>query len=196
MLERRLHGKIDRIGSNSSSLNFSDANGDRHGSIAISAIDPASAATCLIDWLETKGVLQQIAAVGHRLVHGWSRMEPEIVTQALIDDLHSLEAIDPDHLPREIELIEAVRRRAPGLPQVACFDTEFHRRMPRVARMMAIPRRFDEKGVQRYGFHGLSYAYLMEELARSAGPSVAQGRVILAHLGNGAKLAAVLVDRV
>ena len=191
MLERRLHGKIDRIGSSSSSLNFTDANGDRHGSIAISAIDPASAATCLMDWLETKGVLQQIAAVGHRLVHGWSRMEPEIVTQALIDDLHSLEAIDPDHLPGEIELIEAVRRRAPGLPQVACFDTEFHRRMPRVARMMAIPRRFDEKGVQRYGFHGLSYAYLMEELARSAGPSVAQGRVILAHLGNGASLAAV-----
>ena len=144
-----------------------------------------------MDWLETKGVLQQISAVGHRLVHGWSRMEPEIVTPALIDDLHSLEAIDPDHLPREIELIEAVRRRAPGLPQVACFDTEFHRRMPRVARMMAIPRRFDEMGVQRYGFHGLSYAYLMEELARSAGPSVAQGRVILAHLGNGASLAAV-----
>jgi len=88
-------------------------------------------------------------------------------------------------------LMEVFRQRYPDLPQVACFDTAFHRDMPRVARILAIPRRFEAKGVQRYGFHGLSYGYLMEELARVAGTEAAQARVILAHLGNGASLTAV-----
>jgi acetate kinase len=94
-------------------------------------------------------------------------------------------------LPREIELIEAFRQRHPKLPQVACFDTAFHQTMPRVAKLLPLPRRFDAKGIQRYGFHGLSYAYLMEELARLGDPAATKGRVILAHLGNGASLAAV-----
>jgi acetate kinase len=117
--------------------------------------------------------------------------EPEQVTPELIDELHRITPYDPDHLPRETELIEAFRRRHPKLPQVACFDTAFHRTMPRVAKLLSIPRRFDTKGVQRYGFHGLSYAYLMEELARLGDPAATTGRVILAHLGNGASLAAV-----
>ena len=98
---------------------------------------------------------------------------------------------DPEHLPREIELIEAIGRRFPRLPQVACFDTAFHRSMPRVATLLPIPRRYESPGVQRYGFHGLSYTYLMQELARSGDPRGARGRVILAHLGSGASLAAV-----
>jgi acetate kinase len=118
-------------------------------------------------------------------------IQPEIVTQDLLDELDRLRPYDPDHLPREIELIEAFRQRHPKLPQVACFDTAFHQTMPRVARLLPLPRRFDSKGVQRYGFHGLSYAYLMEELARLGDPAAATGRVILAHLGNGASLAAV-----
>jgi acetate kinase len=129
--------------------------------------------------------------VGHRVVHGMTHSEPEQVTPDLMDELHRNTPYDPDHLPREIELIEAFRQRHPTLPQVACFDTAFHRPMPRVAKMLPLPRRFDAKGVQRYGFHGLSYAYLTEELARVAGAKAAQGRVILAHLGNGASLAAV-----
>jgi acetate kinase len=88
-------------------------------------------------------------------------------------------------------LIEAFRQRHPKLPQVACFDTAFHCTMPRVAKLLPIPRRFEAKGIRRYGFHGLSYAYLIEELARVAGKKAAQGRVILAHLGSGASLAAV-----
>jgi acetate kinase len=118
-------------------------------------------------------------------------IQPEIVTQDLLDELHRIRPYDPDHLPREIELIEAFRRRHPKLPQVACFDTAFHCTMPRVAKLLPIPRCFDAKGIQRYGFHGLSYAYLMEELARLGDPAAATGRVILAHLGNGASLAAV-----
>jgi acetate kinase len=109
----------------------------------------------------------------------------------LLDELHRIRPYDPDHLPREIELIEAFRQRHPKLPQVACFDTAFHQTMPRVAKLLPIPRRFDAKGIQRYGFHGLSYAYLMEELARLGDPAATKGRVILAHLGNGASLAAV-----
>ncbi len=116
---------------------------------------------------------------------------PELVTQELLDELHRISPYDPDHLPREIELIETFRQRHPKLPQVACFDTAFHHTMPRVAKLLPIPRRFDAKGVQRYGFHGLSYAYLMEELARLGDPAATNGRVILAHLGNGASMAAV-----
>jgi acetate kinase len=117
---------------------------------------------------------------------------PEVVTQALLDELHRISPNDPDHLPREIELIETFRRRHPEMCQVACFDTAFHQTMPRVAKLLPIPRRFDAKGIQRYGFHGLSYAYLMEELARLGDTAASKGRVILAHLGNGASMAAVL----
>jgi acetate kinase len=116
--------------------------------------------------------------------------EPERVTGRLLKELHRITPFDPEHLPREIGLIEAFGRRHPRLPQVACFDTAFHRTMPAVARLLAIPRRFARKGVERYGFHGLSYGYLMEELGRMD-PPAAKGRVILAHLGNGSSLAAV-----
>jgi len=125
------------------------------------------------------------------VVHGMKHTEPEIVTKKLLVELRRISPNDPDHLPREIELIETFRHRHPKLPQVACFDTAFHEPMPRVAKLLPIPRRFDAKGIQRYGFHGLSYAFLMEELARLGDPTATKGRVILAHLGNGASLAAV-----
>jgi acetate kinase len=117
--------------------------------------------------------------------------EPEQVTPTLLAELHRITPYDPDHLPREMEIIQAIRRRHPALPQVACFDTAFHRTMPPVAKLLAIPRRYGAKGMQRYGFHGLSYAFLMEELARLGDSAAKKGRVILAHLGNGASLAAV-----
>ena len=109
----------------------------------------------------------------------------------MVEELHRLSPFDPEHLPEEILLTEAFQRRFPDLPQVACFDTAFHHDLPRVARLLPIPRRYEAQGVRRYGFHGLSYAFLMGELARLAGTEAAQGRVILAHLGNGASLAAV-----
>jgi acetate kinase len=109
----------------------------------------------------------------------------------MVQELRQLSPFDPEHLPEEILLTEAFHRRFPDLPQVACFDTAFHHDLPRVARLLPIPRRYEAQGVRRYGFHGLSYAFLMGELARLAGSDAAQGRVILAHLGNGASLAAV-----
>ena len=190
-LERRLYGKVDRIGLSGTNLTFHDRTGKPQNSRSIAASDHKSAAKLLIDWLEEQNGFESVRAVGHRVVHGMKHTEPELVTQELLDELHRLRPYDPDHLPREIELIEAFRQRYPQLPQLACFDTAFHRAMPRVAKLLPIPRRFDAKGIQRYGFHGLSYAYLMEELARLGDPAAAKGRVILAHLGNGASLAAV-----
>ncbi len=138
-----------------------------------------------------EGPIEEVAAVGHRVVHGLTHTAPELVTAELLAELHRLQTYDPEHLPREIELIEAFGRRHPKLAQVACFDTAFHRTMPRVAQLLPLPRRFEGAGLRRYGFHGLSYAYLVEELGRVAGAREAGGRVILAHLGNGASLAAV-----
>ena len=109
----------------------------------------------------------------------------------MIEELHQLSPFDPEHLPEEILLTEAFHRRFPDLPQIACFDTAFHHDLPRVAQLLPIPRRYDARGVRRYGFHGLSCAYLMEELSRVAGAKAARGRVILAHLGNGASITAV-----
>ena len=145
----------------------------------------------MIDWLEKFVGLNAIAAVGHRIVHGGSRYHaPERITPELIDNLRELIVCDPDHLPGEIALIEEFRGRDPSLLQVACFDTAFHHDMPRLAQIVPIPRRYQAAGVRRYGFHGLSYAYLMDELARAC-PGEARGRVILAHLGAGASMAAV-----
>jgi len=190
-LERRLYGKIDRIGLSGTNLTFKDSTGKSQDSRTIDSADHRSAVAFLLDWLETQQVVASVKAVGHRVVHGMTHSEPERVTPELLDELHRIMPYDPEHLPLEIELIEAFRQRHPTLPQVACFDTAFHRTMPRVARLLPIPRRFDAKGVQRYGFHGLSYAYLMEELARLGDPAATTGRVILAHLGNGASMAAV-----
>jgi len=190
-LKRGFSGTIDRIGLSGTSLTFTDAAGNQHDRQGVAASDHRSGANVLIDWLEKQEGFAAVKAVGHRVVHGMKHIQPEIITQDLLDELHRLRPYDPDHLPREIELIEALRQRHPQLPQVACFDTAFHHTLPRVAKLLPIPRRFDAKGVQRYGFHGLSYAYLLEELARLGDPAAATGRVILAHLGNGASLAAV-----
>ena len=188
---RGLVGKVDRIGFSGTQLTGHDANGAPLPSLKLNAADHKSAAHALVDWLEGQPDFASVKAVGHRVVHGMQHTAPELVTPELLDELHRLRPYDPEHLPREIELIEAFRQRHPQLPQVACFDTAFHRTMPRIAKLLPIPRRFAAKGIQRYGFHGLSYAYLMEELARLGDPAATQGRVILAHLGNGASLAAV-----
>ena len=134
-------------------------------------------------------------AIGHRVVHGMLHSQPERVSQTLLTELRRIASFDPEHLPREIELIEAMQDRYPGVPQVACFDTAFHQGMPTEATLLPIPRRFAAKGVRRYGFHGLSYTFLMQELRRLGDPAASRGRVILAHLGSGASLAAVLDGR-
>ncbi len=190
-LEPGIRGRIERIGLAGTTLMFDDSAGGQRGSFGIMAGDHRAATGFLIDWLEGQPDFASVIAVGHRVVHGMARTEPERVTPALLKELHHIEQYDPEHLPRELAMIEAFHERFPELPQVACFDTAFHRTLPRVASQLPIPRRYEAKGVRRYGFHGLSYSYLMEELRDVAGAEAAKGRVILAHLGNGASLAAV-----
>jgi acetate kinase len=190
-LERGLNGMIDRIGLSGTTLTFHDPTSNQHDGRSLVARDHASAAQFLIGWLEEQNRLESLRAVGHRVVHGMTHTAPESVTQDLLDELHRIIPYDPEHLPREIELIVALRQRLPQLPQLACFDTAFHQHMPRVATLLPIPRRYEAKGLRRYGFHGLSYAYLMEELERLGDPAARGGRVVLAHLGNGASVAAV-----
>ena len=132
-LKRTLYGKVDRIGLSGTNLTFNDPTTNQQDSRNLAAFNHKSTANFLIDWLEEQNGFKSVRAVGHRVVHGMQHTAPELVTQELLDELHRISPSDPDHLPREIELIEAFRQRHPKLPQVACFDTSVHRTMPRVA---------------------------------------------------------------
>ena len=190
-LRRVLEGKVDRIGLSGTNLTFTNLISKRPAIESIAVPQHQSGVGFLIDWLEARTEFSTVKAVGHRIVHGMQHSQPELVSPELLRELHRISPYDPEHLPREIELVETVLQRHPELPQLVCFDTAFHHAMPRVAKLLPIPRRFDARGIQRYGFHGLSYAYLMEELVRLGDPAATNGRVILAHLGNGASMAAV-----
>ena len=185
-----LAGKIDRIGLRGTHLTLQGAAGKSGPVIRLTAADHREAGAFLLGWIERQPGAAALQAIGHRVVQGLKHTEPERITPKLLTELRRLTSYDPDHLPQELALIEACRHRHPRLPQVACFDTAFHRTMPPVARRLPIPRRYADQGVERYGFHGLSYAYLLEELKR-LDPAAARGRVIFAHLGSGASLAAV-----
>ena len=191
-LRRTLEGAIDRIGLPEATLRVKGVNPADNFSRSVTAPDHTVAVGGLMDWIEERTRREALTAVGHRVVHGGPKYsEPQRITAEMVQQLHDLSPFDPEHLPEEILLTGAFHRRFPDLPQVACFDTAFHHDLPRVARLLPIPRRYEAQGVRRYGFHGLSYAFLMGELARLAGAEAAQGRVILAHLGSGASLAAV-----
>jgi acetate kinase len=125
-LRRLLDGKVDRVGLSGTNLTFKDSTGQSQDSRTIDPADHRSAVTFLLDWLETQRAFASVKAVGHRVVHGMRHSEPERVTPVLLDELRGITPYDPDHLPLEIELIEAFRQRHPTLPQVACFDTAFH----------------------------------------------------------------------
>jgi acetate kinase len=191
-LLRIMEGGIERIGLPAATLRVKGFNQADNFSRLVTAPDHTAAVGVLMDWIEQHSGRAALTAVGHRVVHGGPKYsQPQRITVEMIEELHRLSPFDPEHLPEEILLTEAFHRRFPDLPQVACFDTAFHHDLPRVAQMLPIPRRYEAQGVRRYGFHGLSYEFLMGELAHLAGTKAAQGRVILAHLGNGASLAAV-----
>jgi acetate kinase len=180
-LKKILAGQIERIGIEGTKLTWND-----NESIAVDAKDITGAAKFLINWLGQQHSFDDIKAIGHRIVYGMHHSHPEKISPELLKQLKESSSFDPEHMPGEISLIEAFAEQHPEIPQIACFDTAFHAEMPRMAKLLALPRRYDQAGIQRYGFHGLSYAYLMENLGKDAG-----ARTILAHLGNGASLAAV-----
>ena len=191
-LSRTVSGKIDRIGLPGATLSVTELASRKMEQVALDATEHSNCVAPLLNAIEQRIGVSALRAVGHRIVHGGRRYrEHQWITPDMLAMLRMISPFDPDHLPLEIALIEAFAQRCPDLCQAACFDTAFHRDMPRVATLLPLPRRYVEAGIQRYGFHGLSYAYLMEELERLGGPDAAQGRVILAHLGNGASLAAV-----
>ena len=186
-----LNGQVENIESAKAKLNSFNSITQQKNNISIKASNHNEAADHLIDWLEKQESFDSIKAIGHRIVHGMNHTAPAIISSELLNELKEISAFDPEHLPEEIKLIEVFRKRYPSLKQVACFDTSFHTSMPTVAKLLSIPRRYYEKGIHRYGFHGLSYSFLIEELNLLAGSEIANGKVILAHLGSGASLAAV-----
>ncbi len=186
-----LRGTIDRIGAPGTTILYSDPTTGRQGSRSLEPEDRESAGAFLVGWLDRRRHFAGIRAIGHRVVFGMNFTEPQPVSPSLLRRLREFIIFDPDHLPGEIGLIETMAAAHPELPQFLCFDTAFHRTLPRVAKLLPIPRRYAAQGVVRYGFHGLSCAFLMEEIERVAGPSAAAGRIILAHLGSGASLTAV-----
>jgi acetate kinase len=191
-LKRALYGKIDRIGLPDARLSFTDVLANRSDERKIDAPNHVACVPPLVELLEEKTGFSAVSAIGHRVVHGGPRYrDPARVDGAMLEELRRISSFAPNHLPATIALMEVFAAKFPQVPQIACFDTAFHSTLPRVAKLLPIPRRYEAKGVQRYGFHGLSYAYLMEELARLGDPAATKGRVILAHLGNGASMAAV-----
>ena len=179
-------GAADRIGARGGTIRIRDGKG---GALAESDREferPQAAVGALFDEFD-RLKLPRLDAVGHRIVHGGPHhVSPEVVTPALLADLKSLIPFAPLHMPGGIEGIEAVAARYPKLPQVACFDTAFHRSMPERAERFPLPSELFDAGVRRYGFHGISYEYIVQSLGADVPP-----RVIIAHLGNGASMAAL-----
>jgi len=166
----------------------------RPASLTRTVLDRRGAACVpdLVAWVDAHAERSTIAAVGHRIVHGGPQYsEPQVISPKVRDELGRLVPFAPNHLPDEIAIIDGLAVNVPEVPQVACFDTAFHQQMPEVARRLPIPALYDRRGIRRYGFHGLSYAFLMEELSRVGGADAARGLIVLAHLGNGSSLAAV-----
>jgi acetate kinase len=191
-LHRILKGSIDGVGLPKGTFTVESLNTSDNVSRSLAITDHKMAITLLMDWIQERIKRSPLTAVGHRVVNGGQKYwKPQRITPEVINELRKLSPFDPEHLPEEILLIENFQHRFPDLPQIACFDTAFHHDMPRVASILPIPRRYEAQGMRRYGFHGLSYAYLMLELERLAGHEATKQRIILAHLGSGASMAAV-----
>ncbi|MBD1393001.1 acetate/propionate family kinase [Mucilaginibacter glaciei] len=190
-LRLSLSGEIADIGTKQINLNFQVGTHQSNKKVDVSDVHQDSATQWLMDWLEKEIDFSLVVAIGHRVVHGMEHSKPEKVTPGLLNDLKKISSYDPEHLPEEIKMITIIQSRYPEIDQVACFDTSFHAAMPRVAKLLAIPRKYQNAGIRRYGFHGLSYAYLMEQLRLDELNLIKTDRVILAHLGSGASLAAV-----
>jgi acetate kinase len=182
---------VDQAGPSGSHLKIAGPAGASLLDSQIAGGDPNAALDAIFTWLGQQGFLSGLAAVGQRLVHGGARYrEPQRITPEFLTEIEKLIPLDPDHTPAAIKGIQFIAEWMPNLPQIACFDTAFHSSLPTVARMYALPRRLYGQGIVRYGFHGLSYEYVMGELRKLEG-NLADGRVIVAHLGSGASIAAI-----
>lgn len=156
-----------------------------------STLNHEAAALYVLEWIQEKLGAGELAACGHRVVHGGAAYEgPALISTSVLADLDRLVALAPLHQPHNLELIRTIQTRHPNLPHVACFDTAFHRHQPRLAQLFALPREISERGVYRYGFHGLSYQHIASVLP-AIDATAAAGRTVVAHLGSGASLCAL-----
>ena len=184
-------GEITGVGLLEGRLKIRDTSGKVLIERQADTADHVAAMRQVIAWLRKHVPDEGLAAIGHRVVHGGPYFfESCVITEDVIKTLSGLTVFDPLHLPNEIDLIKTCMREFAHVPQVACFDTAFHHDMPAVARRMALPHEYEEKGLRRYGFHGLSCTYVMDELVKLDSKAAA-GRVIVAHLGSGVSLTAV-----
>lgn len=189
---RLLSGKIEGIGMQTGRFVVQGLRADEQINRQADACSYLQAIRQLSAWIGARLQHRALVAVGHRIVHGGGQQrQPQIITPQLLQQLRDASAFDPEHLPQELRLIETICSDFPGLRQFACFDTSFHCSMPDLARRLPLPRRFHEQGVQRYGFHGLSCTYVMQQLAILQPDPASRARVIIAHLGNGASMTAV-----
>jgi acetate kinase len=189
-------GQMEGIGA-SPRMRIADASGERvvDQSLAAEGLDRAAATRRLLETAVELVGGRPVLAVGHRVVHGGVKYAaPVRVERQVLADLAELSPLAPLHQPHNLASIAAIAEAAPQIPQVACFDTAFHRGQPPLAQLFAIPRKYTEAGVRRYGFHGLSYEYVASRLPDVA-PELAKGRVIVAHLGSGASLCAMHAGR-
>ncbi len=187
-----LSGSVAGIGLDSGTFRASEGDGKVVIEKPLQLLEHSEALKELIEWLKNSQGRYHFDTVGHRLVHGGSRFSrPHLITPDLMETLDELMPFAPDHLPHEVNAIKVFKRYFPDVKQIACFDTGFHRDMPRVAQIYALPGDLSREGVLRYGFHGLSYEYILSELSKEVGVEASKGRVIIAHLGNGASMVAV-----
>lgn len=188
-----LSGSFEKIGLSDGTFQVKNASGNILNQIDLQIKNHESAVEQLLNWLETNHYpAEKLDAVGHRFVHGGDKFRnPTFVTPEVLQDFKSIISLAPDHLPVEIKAVETIAKNYPGLRQVLSFDTAFHADMPKVAKTFALTRQLIEEGLKRYGFHGLSYEYIMQEINRVAGSKGAKGRILIAHLGSGCSMAAV-----
>ena len=190
--ELTLAGKLDQVGLDAGELLVRDPQNNIVIQRSVELSSHQAALTVLLDWLESTRRLQLVRAVGHRVVYGGRELnKPRRVSPDLLETLKTFIPLDPDHLAHEIQAIEFIQRLHPKFVQVACFDSAFHSGKPRVAQLYGLTQALSEQGILRYGFHGLSYEYIVQELARQAGEVDLSQRLVVAHLGSGASLAAI-----
>ena len=187
-----LSGAINGISSRTGRFYINDGNNNVLINESLRISNHEIAVVKLLRWLKKNDYLNNLDAVGHRVVHGGPRyFQPLPVSSNLLEKLHDLISISPDHLPQELKVIKTIDQYHPDIKQVVCFDTTFHRNMPELAQLYALPRTLKDEGLIRYGFHGLSYEYVLEELKKRIGNDAANGRIVVAHLGSGASMAAI-----
>ena len=191
LLEPLLTGEFKQVNSDSPVFTYTDMVTGVEKSVSIEVSGQTAIIAYFISWLKKQLFFDSLEAIGHRIVHGLEHSRPALVTPGLLAELHIIALLDPEHMPAGIKLIEAFFQFNEAITQIVCFDTSFHFTMPAIAKLLTIPRKYQLRGLRRYGFHGLSYAYLLGQLEVIAGKKIAMGKVIIAHLGSGASMVAI-----